>query len=85
MNCKKSKRIEDIRLLETYHDMECAACGDWQNVSGHHIKSRGAGGHDIPENLIPLCIRCHTEIHMIGPTKFYQKYPKLRIGSLLKA
>jgi len=71
----KQKRIVNKELIETYQSMKCAACRAWQNVSAHHIKSRGSGGHDIPENLIPLCIRCHIEIHQIGNRKFIEIYP----------
>lgn len=70
----KQKRIVYKELIEKYQSMKCAACTDWQNVSAHHIKSRGSGGHDIHENLIPLCLRCHTEIHKIGPSRFKEKW-----------
>jgi len=34
----------------------------------HHIKSRGAGGDDVAENLITLCVGptandCHGKVH----------------------
>ena len=34
----------------------------------HHIRSRGAGGDDVPENLINLCVGpaandCHGQAH----------------------
>lgn len=29
----------------------------------HHIKTRGSGGDDTPENLIELCRMCHTFAH----------------------
>ncbi len=43
-------------------------------VDVHHIKSRGAGGGDTVDNVIPLCRSHHTEIHKIGPTKMMEKY-----------
>jgi len=74
----KPSRIKDLELLAEYQKMNCAACGTWWQVSGHHIRTRGAGGDDVPENLIPLCINCHTEIHKIGPTRFKAKWPHLK-------
>lgn len=29
----------------------------------HHIKTRGDGGSDEPENLIALCVTCHSSVH----------------------
>lgn len=46
-------------------------------VSGHHIKSRGAWGPDIEENLIALCISCHTKIHQYGINKFTNLNPEI--------
>ena len=49
-------------------------------LSVHHIKTRGSGGHDVPENLITLCQKHHNmaqayqipvaELHAIL-TKFF--------------
>lgn len=43
----------------------CIVCGE-MGVDLHHIKSRGAGGRDTVENLIPLCRKHHTMIHQYG-------------------
>jgi len=37
-----------------------------QPVDAHHVKTRGAGGSDIIENLMPLCRAHHSEIHAKG-------------------
>lgn len=29
----------------------------------HHLEEHVAGGHNIPENLVALCSRCHDEVH----------------------
>lgn len=34
----------------------------------HHVKSRGAGG--TADDLVPLCVSCHTEIHWVGIKTF---------------
>jgi hypothetical protein len=43
-------------------------------VDRHHIKTRGAGGKDIEENIIFLCRKHHTEVHAIGRVTFFKKY-----------
>ena len=75
---KKKKRIIDKELIKTYQSKKCEVCGCQYLVSAHHIKSRGAGGHDIKENLIALCIKHHAEVHTIGFHKFIHKYPHVK-------
>jgi len=46
----------------------CMRCGFWGYIERHHIKSRGSGGDDSPENIIDLCDGpttndCHGEAH----------------------
>lgn len=69
----KPKRIVSKALIDYYKSQGCAVCG-WKPCDAHHLKSRGAGGDDVPENLISLCRRHHTEIHQIGKRKFLAKY-----------
>lgn len=40
----------------------------------HHVRTRGAGGLDIPENLMSLCRVHHVEVHKIGVLTFYRRY-----------
>lgn len=44
----------------------------------HHVKSRGAGGHDIASNVMPLCEMCHQIIHRVGLTQAAEKFPIIR-------
>ena len=39
-----------------------------------HVRSRGSGGGDEPENVMPLCHRHHMEQHTIGIKSFAEKY-----------
>jgi len=41
-------------------------------VTGHHVKSIGAGGHDEC-NEIPLCMKHHTDIHTLGRKTFAER------------
>lgn len=37
----------------------CLASVTWENGHLAHITSRGAGGHDTPENCLTKCADCH--------------------------
>jgi len=69
----KKKRIKNRELLDKYHIMRCVACGVF-GCDPAHIKSRGSGGDDLPENLFPLCRIHHTEQGQIGIATFTMKY-----------
>lgn len=58
--------MEAVRALAYKHEgyYECEYCGKWDAiVHVHHIKSRGSGGRNNPDNLIALCWKCHTLAH----------------------
>ena len=59
----KIKRIVNRKAVEQARQSFCELCGRPGPVHVHHIKSRGAGGGDVPENLISLCPECHAEVH----------------------
>jgi len=72
---QKQKRLKNPELLKEIKSKRCEVCGEPPPSDPHHIKSRGAGGDDIPDNLLALCRDHHTEIHMIGISRFMNKYP----------
>jgi hypothetical protein len=57
----------------------CIACGAHPPSDAHHIKSRGSGGDDRAENLIPLCRKHHTLWHQLGPGLFLDKFPHVLV------
>lgn len=57
-----------------YRNMPCIACRCFEGVVAHHIKTRGAGGSDEVENLMPVCQKHHLEIHQHGLVRFAEKY-----------
>lgn len=71
----KPRRIVDEGLLEEVRRLPCAVCGRGP-VDPAHIKSRGAGGPDTLENLLPLCRSHHTQHHRIGWVRFCDINPK---------
>lgn len=38
----------------------CVFCGRYDQSTPAHIKRRGQGGHDAPNNLVRACIDCHS-------------------------
>jgi len=69
----KPSRVKNRMLLDTYHRLACSTgCGVLSDPA--HIKSRGAGGGDVVENVMPLCREHHTEQHSLGWKRFSQRY-----------
>lgn len=73
----KNKRIVNEALLDKIRAMDCAACGVPGPSDPAHIRSRGAGGHDEWNNVLPLCRPCHTLQHSRGFVKMIAHFPKL--------
>lgn len=71
MSLQVQKRIQDSSAIETVRTKHCEysdpetgeRCKNPVFGGPHHIKSRGAGGDDIRENLISLCAECHQKAH----------------------
>ena len=81
----KIKRLEDPELLALIRTLPCIACKPGSqvfNTEAHHVTTRGAGGHDVPENLIPLCSQHHHEWHL-NTGKMIRKYPSVEHWLLL--
>lgn len=66
----KMRRWRDPKAVEE-GKRRLFATGKWCQICGrggvaihaHHIRSRGAGGADAPENLVWVCADCHSRIH----------------------
>lgn len=69
----KTKRVENRHLLDTYHKMRCIVCSRYGSDPAH-IKSKGAGGDDTAENILPLCRIHHSEQHSKGHIHMIKKY-----------
>lgn len=70
----KPARIRNPELLESYHGKPCEICGKREGTVAHHIKTRGAMGDDVPENLMALCAHHHRLIHDMGRETFFRKF-----------
>jgi hypothetical protein len=70
----KETRVKDPKLLARIRESRCIVCG-LKQVDACHIKTRGSGGHDVPDNLMSLCRRHHIEQGRWGFIKFIDRYP----------
>lgn len=59
----KGNSIRMQVVIDACRKKTCELCGRPCAGEPHHIKTRGAGGSDVPENLIQLCGRCHRAAH----------------------
>lgn len=65
----KRVRRSDRMLLDKVKQEHCVNCGA-SPVDPAHIQSRGAGGDDSFENVLPLCRPCHHHQHYVGLCRF---------------
>jgi len=72
MKFPKPKRVKDKKALEKFRSQPCIICGDLSDPC--HIQSQGAGGDDLPDNLLSLCRKHHTEMHMKGWPHMFRFY-----------
>lgn len=69
----KSNRKQDKEVLESFYEKSCLVCGKF-GCDPAHIKTKGSGGDDEKNNLMPLCRIHHIEQHKIGIVTFIKKY-----------
>ncbi len=73
----KAPRVQDPELLAVFRTFPCLACGRSPS-DAHHITTKGAGGGDVPENLMPLCREHHTLWHQRGPGHMIRTFSRVR-------
>lgn len=69
------KKVNKRKNKYTSTTIPCCVSGLLE-VDLHHVRSRGAYGHDESYNLMPLRHQYHVEIEKIGKFLFAKKYPK---------
>lgn len=71
-------RIENESLIRFVKTLPCIACGiTGEMVHAHHVKSKGSGGDDVAENLIPLCFEHHRMVHDVGLLMMSSRFPSV--------
>ena len=73
MNSIRPKRPRLVLDQQAYRELHekvlrrdgwrCQCCGSMRDLHVHHMQSRSLLGDDAEENLITLCVRCHTQVH----------------------
>lgn len=67
----------------------CCICRRFKPIrlQVHHIKERSQGGSNDPDNLIPICISCHSDVHSKVPfmRRFSEQELKLHRNSVYQA
>ena len=70
---QKNKRIDDPKAIKRVREQSkgfSEYCGTFSPpLHIHHIKSKGSGGNDTPDNLISLCFICHHMAHNVEIAK----------------
>lgn len=73
----KKKRLSSPQQLQAVKGKRCKVWNCNQPSDPCHIKTRGSGGDDVPDNLISLCREHHTEQGQSW-IKFLAKYPNIQ-------
>jgi 5-methylcytosine-specific restriction endonuclease McrA len=84
MQFPKPQRTKNRELLDWIKEMRCVACGLSGPSDPAHIRSRGAGGGDTFDNVIPLCRPCHSLQHNSGWAYFSERYPQIQFELLVR-
>lgn len=74
----KPVRLENPELLAAVRLQPCAACKRPGPSDPNHVRTRGAGGGDTADNVMPLCREHHTEWHAMGARTTAAKYYGVR-------
>jgi hypothetical protein len=67
----------DQGIINFIKSLPCLLCNTKQNIAAHHVTTRGAGGLDSVNNLMPLCIVHHREFHDKGIMQMIKIYPQI--------
>jgi 5-methylcytosine-specific restriction endonuclease McrA len=55
----------ELKLVVLNRDgWRCQNCGSFQNLEVHHKQFRSHSGEDSLHNLIALCSKCHSGVHL---------------------
>ena len=67
-----SKAVADELLVKC--GRRCCICRrfDPLHLTIHHIIEKAENGDDTPDNLIPVCVTCHTDVH--AQTKLTRRF-----------
>lgn len=77
---RKSKRAKSCDIGPAVKDAVwerdnqcCILCGNHEAMPNAHYISRAQGGLGVPENIVTLCIACHTAYDHTDQRKAYRE------------
>lgn len=73
-----SKKVKDE--VWQRDNQQCIICGNPQAMPNAHYIRRAKGGLGIPENIVTLCLKCHTEFD--GGNQFHKAKIKAHLKRL---
>jgi 5-methylcytosine-specific restriction endonuclease McrA len=80
----KPKRIVNREVLDQVKRLRCAGCAKYPPSDPAHIRSVGAGGDDVWDNLLPLCRECHNLQHSAGWKFLIMKREQIKYELILR-
>jgi 5-methylcytosine-specific restriction endonuclease McrA len=63
---RKTKSKVNRRPQREILPNKCIFCGSTDSIEKHHCVQRRFGGPDHPDNLVPICSRCHRTYHFLS-------------------
>ena len=72
--CDISTKVKDEVWERDNH--KCIICGSYQAMPNAHYISRAKGGLGIPQNIVTLCLNCHSTYDQSPKRKSIQLYIK---------
>lgn len=54
---------EDPKYTSWVRTLKCCACGAHPPTHAHHMTGAGMGKRAHDDTCIPLCVRCHSDLH----------------------
>lgn len=72
------RRRREPAFFADIREYGCCVLGCHGRAQVAHITSRGAGGSDDPDNVMPLCWKHHQEQHILGWSLFKRRHPEVK-------
>lgn len=67
--------MKNKTLRDSYKSMHCVACNR-RGCDPCHLRTYAVTREDNPDNMVPMCRRCHSQQGQEGFKKMCEKYPR---------
>lgn len=65
----------DKEFMKSFRGLPCLCCGTIIGTHAEHVKTKGSGGKDELDNVMPICLIHHNEKNWKGRIHMSEKYP----------